>query len=370
MTHLDAEVLRADPRNGELRNSWLELQSCSQVSPFLRWAWISAWLEGIPEKVRPFVVRFSESGRTSGLAMFATSKTLKNGFIPVRYLSLSTAADERFDRITIEHNNLLMHPGAAPGARDRAVDWLLSQGKLEEFRFPAVSDEELANTIRRCARIHGFMVRDYAKSQHFVVDIDLVRRSGKPYLDSLSSNTRYQIRKALKGAAKLGGLHLEVARSAGEVGEFFAELVRLHQQYWREKSHPGAFADPFVTDFHARFLGSDAALGEVQLLRMSAGSTVLGYLYNLVVGDRVYSYQSGFDYRHADLKPGIISHVMAIDHYLAGSVETYDLLEGESQYKRSLSHLSFPMYWLAVNPGLLRFRLESFLRNRLAKQKD
>jgi CelD/BcsL family acetyltransferase involved in cellulose biosynthesis len=102
---------------------------------------------------------------------------------------------------------------------------------------------------------------------------------------------------------------------------------------------------------------------------MSAGSTILGYLYNLVVGDRVFSYQSGFDYRHADLKPGIITHVMAIDHYLAGNVATYDLLEGESQYKRSLSHLSLPMYWLAVNPTLLRFRLESFLRNRIAKQK-
>lgn len=370
MTQFDAEILRADPCNDALRDTWLELQSCSHVSPFLRWAWISAWLEGIPEKVRPFVVRFSDSGRTAGLAMFATSRTLKNGFIPVRYLSLSTAADERFDRITIEHNNLLMHPGAAPGARDRAVDWLLSQRKLEEFRFPAVADEELANTIRRCAGKHGFTVRDYARSQHFVVDIDLVRRSGKPYLDSLSSNTRYQIRKALKGAAKLGELRLEAARTVGEMSEFFGELVRLHQQYWREKSHPGAFAEPFVTDFHDRFLGSEAAEGEVQLLRMSAGSTVLGYLYNLVVGDRVYSYQSGFDYRHADLKPGIVSHVMAIDHYLAGNVASYDLLEGESQYKRSLSHLSLPMYWLAVNPSLLRFRIESFLRDRLAKQKD
>jgi len=68
----------------------------------------------------------------------------------------------------------------------------------------------------------------------------------------------------------------------------------------------------------------------------------------------VAAYQSGFDFGpDADrLRPGLICHLMAIQHYRRAGMRRYDFLGGEARYKRSLANAEIPLVWLDVRHKL------------------
>ena len=84
----------------------------------------------------------------------------------------------------------------------------------------------------------------------------------------------------------------------------------------------------------------------MELLELTAGSHVLGYLYNFQHGERVYSYQSGFSYsednRH---RPGLLAHALAIERAQAQGMRVYDFLAGEAPYKARLGQRLGALVW-------------------------
>ncbi len=90
---------------------------------------------------------------------------------------------------------------------------------------------------------------------------------------------------------------------------------------------------------------------------------MLGYLYNFVYQRRVYCYQSGFDYDiDPKRKPGMICHVLAVQHNAARGANVYDFLGGDARYKESLSTTSSTLRWLVWQRPRWRFQLEDALR--------
>jgi CelD/BcsL family acetyltransferase involved in cellulose biosynthesis len=111
------------------------------------------------------------------------------------------------------------------------------------------------------------------------------------------------------------------------------------------------FADARVLRFHAalRRAQSSGVAPVVEFLRVRCGATTVGLLYNLVHGGRVNFYQSGFRYE-ADrrLKPGLVTHALAVERYADAGYEEYDFLAGDPdavQYKISLGRQSRPLIW-------------------------
>jgi CelD/BcsL family acetyltransferase involved in cellulose biosynthesis len=109
--------------------------------------------------------------------------------------------------------------------------------------------------------------------------------------------------------------------------------------------------------------------GEVDLLRITAGSSTVGYLYNFIHRGRVYAYQSGFDYAGAGAheKPGLTCHRLAIEHYLSEGMDSYDFLAGEDRYKASLANTSTDLHWVEHFSGLSLPRLGAWVRGRLER---
>ena len=103
------------------------------------------------------------------------------------------------------------------------------------------------------------------------------------------------------------------------------------------------------------------------------GATIVGFLYNIRRGQWFYSYQSGFNYE-ADrkLKPGLVSHCLAMQRYLDRGASAYDFLAGDSRYKLSLSNSQHQLCWVVVHKDLLKYRFEHGLRElyRKARGKD
>src|SRR5262249_61562841 len=102
--------------------------------------------------------------------------------------------------------------------------------------------------------------------------------------------------------------------------------------------------------------------GGTHLLKATAGSRIIGYLYNFRLGNRIYAYQSGFAEVGRHERPGIVTHALAIRHAFQSGAQVYDFMAGRNRLKESFSTHCEPMLWQVVQQPRLAFRLEHLTR--------
>lgn len=344
----------------ELARDWQALEARSDASYFTSWGWIGTWLALLPHAVEARLVRCVAGGDTVGLGVVVERALRRHGFVGSRALFLHSTGDPALDEITVEYNGFLCdrHWPQAAGAMTRYLveeqrgwDEIYLNGLTEARAYVAAAGAKL-------------LCRRRTRPVHFI-DLARIRAAGGDYLGAVGTSTRYNIRRSLKEYAKLGPIALDAAQNAQQALAYLEELKRWHQAYWNGKHQPGSFANPFFERFHRHLIESRFASGEIQLLRVRAGEPVIGYLYNFVYRDRVYNYQSGFDYGVCERynRPGLVSHHAAIEHNLRQGRQAYDLLAGDSQYKRSLGIEAAELHWVVLQRPHWQFRVEHGLRN-------
>jgi hypothetical protein len=275
----------------------------------------------------------------------------RHGWLAAHALHLHATGDPALDVITIEHNGALTDR-AVPTAAGAMLGHLLDAGgDWEELHCPGVAPEFAAG-------FGGVEIRAQAGSAH--VDLAAIRASGGAYLDQLSANARQQLRRAMRG---YGTLEQHVAATRGEALAFLDELARLHQAYWTGRGKPGAFSYPFFVRFHRALIERHFEAGSVELVQIAAAGEPIGYLYNFLWRGGVDAYQSGYAFTDdARLKPGLVSHVLAIDRHLQAGARHYDFLGGDARYKLSLGRPGPKIAHVVVQRPRLKFALERGLR--------
>ena len=239
------------------------------------------------------------------------------------------------DALFIEHNGVLMRRGA---------EALLPQVLAQLCRSRPVVMSGVDAQHLAAARTAGRAVID---AERFAPHVVLSGLQG-PFLLSVSANTRGQINRSMRLYGP--GLCIERAADADTALAWFAGLVRLHQARWQAEGKAGAFADAGLLRFHQALIAAAQPLGQADLLRVSAGGADIGYLYNFCHGGRVLAYQSGFaPAANARMKPGLVCHALAIEHYRSAGMGLYDFLAGPARYKTSLAaEAGAPLYWLTL----------------------
>lgn len=350
------------PAADALEAEWLDLQQRSPCSFFQSWAWIGTWLRCQPNGTTIKCIRVVERGRTVGLALVGRHRATRHQVIRSRQWCVAETGDPLRDSLTVEHNGFLIEDGA----HDRALAAIFEMLCM----VPSDWDELVVSGVEACAAarylraaaVNGLRaVARWSKPYYYVAADDLSPNGGD-YLAALSGNTRYQIRRAMREYERAGPLSVVRAQSLDQALAYFEDLVQLHQAYWRARGHSGAFASDFARRFHRALIQTRLAHGNIQLLRIAAGSELIGYLYNLEHCGVVASYQSGFRYvDNPKLKPGLVSHSLAIQASLSGGARCYDLLMGRQQYKEMLATRQGEMSWLVVQQPRVRFALERTL---------
>lgn len=360
-------TLSRTPDLAGVADRWQALEARAELSFFQSWAWVGCLAEErFPD---PVLLAAEEDGRTVALALFNRNRRL----LALEALHLGESGAGGLDSVFVEHNGPLVE-------RDRAALLpALLHATLHAPITPATGaparrrlvlsgvDETQLRAVRAALAEHNGRAGDrvclvQTRPAPFV-DLAGLRRSGTSFLQSLSANTRYQLRRSARHYAMSGSLVLQRPATLEEAWAFLDGLAVLHQATWQRRGLPGKFATPAFLRFHRTLLARILPRGEVDLLRVAAGSRVIGYLYNFRFRGRVLAYQSGFDYAGAGPheKPGMTCHQMAIEAGIAEGMDCYDFLAGADRYKLSLASGSVPLHWLEVMP---RWSIEGVL-NRL-----
>ncbi len=343
---------------------WRDLESRAQHSFFQSWAWMGAWLATLPEFSNLVLLEIRVKGRLVGLSVLGRNTITHSKVFASRALLVSEAGDPRHDALTVEHSGLLMESGLEREVLTHALRYLAEvDWHWDELHVSGVEYSQAAAYFD-AAQAVGLAPIVRAEHPYFFVDLAGLRDPETDYLDTLSGNTRHQIRRSMRlYEAREGALKVEFARDKPEAHKYFDMLRKVHQEAWRARGEPGAFANDHLTDFHRALIDSCFDANEVQLVRVSAGDLDFGYLYNFVMDGVVSNYQTGFRYE-ADkkMKPGLVSHALAIRENIGLGNRVYDFLMGEQRFKRSLARNEARMQWLILRRGGLPRSIGSGIR--------
>ena len=259
---------------------------------------------------------------------------------------LQETGDPDIDDITIEYAGVLARRGSESSAYATLFDTLAGTRRWQSLRISA-STQARAVQVALPGNLRALRWREQSS---LLVDLASVRATGGDYIARLGSSTRAGLRKTRRAYAARGEIRAEIAREPVQALEWLHELRELHERHWRTKGKPGSFVSAFFTAFHSDLVREGAAGGFVHLMRITAGSLVVGYLYNLHWRNRVYFYNGGLNYgalRRHD-RPGYLAHLAAIEKYLHDGAEQYDFLAGNADYKRAMSTHMRTLGWLHI----------------------
>ena len=273
------------------------------------------------------------------------------------------------DVITIEYNAFLVEHDLVGKIEADAVAFLLGGIAVDGHRREELHLKNIPAVLERSVGASGFQFREVQRKPSWRIDLAAIRAAGRRHLDCLSANTRQQIRRSMRLYEKRGQLDIARARDVPEAMSFLDGLKDLHQGYWTSRGEPGAFSYSFFEHFQKRLIQKCLSHGTVEILKVSAGADVIGYVYNLVYRRHVYAYQTGFRYESDPrLKPGLVSHCL-IDRHLDDGSDVYDFMAGAARYKANLGEPGPDMIYLLAERPTWPLRLESMLhgaKRRLA----
>ena len=362
--HKDIKIIITNPFSEieQTQKYWNFLLDNHKHYYFLSWGWIYSWLKSLQGKIDiRFVVGLKNDKPVFGF-FIGLSSIEKYEIFSFRSVSLNTTGNRYFDQLFLEYNEVLADDFLLSGIEDFFE--VFSDIKWDVIYFPGISSafaEKIG--LLRLETNSRYNVLLEEKSTSYLVNLERVRDSRMDYLKLLSSNRRSQIRRSIKEYEKEGEIKILEAESLIEALSFFDELVLLHQKEWESRGKAGAFSNQYLLEFHKSLIQERFLYGEIQLLKCCTNKDTIGVLYNFVYQDRVYFYQSGFNYPVGNLyRPGLVSHYYAILLNAEKGKDTYDFMTGGDTYKSSLSTDTQILYWFKIFRHPFYCKIASFIQ--------
>jgi CelD/BcsL family acetyltransferase involved in cellulose biosynthesis len=318
----------------ELAQKWLELYSRNETpSVFLSWNWICRWLDTLPSA--PIVVEAKSGNQCLGLGIFYAKSTFIFPGWFVKQIWLHRTGNIPLDQVWIEHNDFLLDSRFAMEARNAMIDYVASELEWHECFIGLTGCDVLQHfdAIANGKRI-DIDSPDYSVN---LADFSSI----EDYLNSLSRNTKQQIKRSFKLLKQQGQLLMQESLSTDEQVIAFTEMANIHIDKWRKTKYGSGFDNPHFNQFHQALTSKDPKHQYSTIFCLSLNEQKLAFIYLLKDNDRWYFYLSAIkSFDDNRIKVGLVAHVMIIEDAIKNGIKIYDFLAGEARYKRSLSNQS------------------------------
>jgi CelD/BcsL family acetyltransferase involved in cellulose biosynthesis len=308
-------VRRRVATDADVGAAWRRLQACGNVgTPFLTWEWVSS-LAGVPDVSAGMEVLVAEhSGRIVGLLPVLP---LGNAG-PLRALGLAPTwlgADHLDVVAEAEHRTAVAHAFVC-----HLASWSAWQVLDLDGLDPSGA---LAGQVPGLLRPLRFIARQPVATEVPYVSLresDAWRRT----------NAMKEAARKARGAQRAGGGFSMVA-TPDRVVELLEQLMDLHNR--RMGARSAVFATPSRREFHLLAAHRMAQAGLARVYRLAADGVNAGLQYDLVLGDRMFFYQSGIEPGSAR-SPGLTVLGQAIGAAAEEGFREFDLLRGDEPYKQ------------------------------------
>lgn len=307
-----------------LRAAWARLSDIAPcASLFSTYEWCRGWADvfGGGSEVAVSLIH-DERGLPRGLLPAYVDRTG-----PVRWLKLLGR-----ERVSGDHLDLLCAPGDHAAClealwrhweRSAAFDGLIL-GELHR-------DSPTLHAVRFGARQRGWPVQE--REPQIVPYADLPA-TFDAYLDRLSANMRYHVRRRRRGVEKTPGAAVRVARTPADIDAALTDLFELHQRRWQRNGRPGNLHDAHKREFLRRFCRTAAERDWVRAIVIEREGARQGVLLAFHWRDVASFYQMGWDPDTCIQSPGVVLLAESIAQAVREGLTRYDFLRGDEPYKR------------------------------------
>jgi CelD/BcsL family acetyltransferase involved in cellulose biosynthesis len=333
-------VLRVVPasehsRIGEMWRT-VEATAGEAVAPFARWDWTELWLERYADAVPHEYLVAERNGVPHGVALL-TRSTLACGPLTVRRMHLGTAGEPE-GGVFVEYNGLCAPRADHAELAVALVAHTYRTGGWDEFHLNGFDPAHAAPLLAAEPRF------SVVQRESPVLQLD---PSADDVVDSLrSKSARATVRRSLRG---ISPYTTEWARDGVRALAILDDLERLHQERWRARGEPGAFASERFRSFHRRLITRWVPEGRAVVFAVRGVDETVAALYGFVVGDTLQYYQGGFRmFDHNKVRAGYAGHLLLANAARDRGLKNYEFLAGDQRYKTELSTARRTLTWATL----------------------
>ncbi|MCH8537177.1 MAG: GNAT family N-acetyltransferase [Alkalimonas sp.] len=332
--------------------------SNAQATVFQSWPWIDAWLSVMKPDV--LVVECKRGEQLVGLCLLTQAQQQRFGW-PIKRLYLQQTGVPAQDQIWVEYNQPLVHRVHAEAAMAALVHYISHEiSPWHEWVLSGVKTDHRYYYQQQ----KGFFIRQQWSTACYGVDLQLLRQHRKRYLDSLSANTRYQLKRCEKKLQQRGDTRLERPKDTSEALAWFQEIAPLHRARWEHTPEGSGFNNAQFLAFHQYLVANYWQPGFVDLIALMVGDKRLALFYNFQHQNVVYFYLAGIHFETDNqIKPGLLGHALMIQQYIDQGADYYDFMGGDAHYKMRLGQLHSSIEGIIVQRKSLAAYLEQGARN-------
>src|SRR5689334_13660666 len=188
------------------------------------------WLESFADRENMYVFECHRGDLLIGLAVLGRGRIRRRMFFTCEQLVLNESTDAGRNML-VEHNELLVRNGEMQAVTTELFRVLDGLDGWEEFRVAFGNRESWIppRTPRNnITSLVDWVHPSWVVPLHSGTTLDSL-------LAGLSTNRRYQMRRAIKEFEKQGPLSITAAVDAQEALAFFRALGELHTRRWRMK---------------------------------------------------------------------------------------------------------------------------------------
>lgn len=308
------QVRRLAFTDSQVGTAWRRLQDEGGVrSPFLAWQWISAIVD-VPEEFAGAEVIAVNSGRHV-VGLLPILPLVGPGGL--RTLGLAPRW------LGADHLDLVAEAQCRDIAARAVADHLASRRDWEMLDLDGLDPSgSLVPQLRRHLRPPRFLPLPAVPVPAPYVRLE---KSSRWW----TSNAMKEAARKVRGAERTGG-GFSVVKDPDEVAELVEELMELHNRRMGKRSE--VFATAARRRFHLLAARRMADAGMARIYRLVAGGVNAGLQYDLVLGERIFFYQSGI-VPEAGRSPGLTVVGQAIRSAADEGFKEFDLLRGDEFYK-------------------------------------
>jgi CelD/BcsL family acetyltransferase involved in cellulose biosynthesis len=337
---------------GGLKQEWKRLEEAAQPDFFLTWEWISTWIMCFEPNLKILTARYGGTIVAIGIFVKRTEKIHAN--IPIRRWRLHQTGKLSQDQVWIEYNKILCIPAHDPAASLACLRYIFDYTKQwDEIVLANVPTANANDIIRNFSTATVF-----SNTRCFSVDFE--KLASRSFIDSLSRNSRYQIRRSIRRfETSLGPLTLQESSSLGTAIRWLHDAGRFHIQRWEDSG----FKNKQFLNFHINLLKACHLNHSATVVRLKSGSTMLAIMYYFINRGIVYFYLQGVNrFKDPKLKPGLVAHYLAITHFQEKGYLAYDFMGGESQYKIQLCNKISSISTIIIPNKTIKMRIITLAR--------